>query len=138
MSTTYFTQCLTDCCLLSSSDSLSCQRRLESRLRCESTRIGDFIEGFDEWIDVNHCKGTHSLNQSLARFLLLAHLHTALLTPLSGATSVRGHAATKADTLLKVLLRIELLQEQLFTLGTPLIHLLIRSPTHLIVCCSYS
>ncbi len=38
------------------------------------------------------------------------------MTPLGGTTRV--HTGTKADTLLKVLLRIELLQEQLFTLGT--------------------
>ncbi len=57
MSATYFTQCLNDCGMLTSSDSLTCQRRLESRLRCESTRINNFIEGFDEWIDINHCKG---------------------------------------------------------------------------------
>lgn len=138
MSSTYFTQCLTECGLLSSSDSLTCQRRLESRLRCESTRIGDFIEGFDEWIDINHCKGTHSLNQSPARLLLFTRLNVALLTPLGGATSVRGHAVAKADTLLKVLLRIELLQEQLFTLGMPLIHLLTRALIYSIVCCSYT
>jgi len=50
--------------------------------------------------------------------LSFACLFVALLTPLGGATAVRGHAVTKSDTLLKVLLRIELLQEQLFILGT--------------------